>query len=840
MDHELELLISKLRSGLNSFSCWNNEAFGELWHRNRLASSKEDMDGFDRVNAALLWSVIENRRRLLVGMPEGLQHRPSALLATGLIKVFLDTRGKSCAKDVVYFGSRVGIREDLSLVKLSRKSLQEFFTVTFSRRNMNAGSTLRNGLPRLVCIYSPIDPVGSLNQTNPFLIAVECGDQPDVPWLPGVLEYAESKSIPMIAWSSNPLSEVHSYFNSQDVPVFSWPPHFLHDHKKRETISEDDPVRVFGEDIRGIELLPCELTGEDVDNYSNLLRQAHHALSRAHCMLNGQVSRDAVLMGYRLLRLLERLPVSLSTYEFERSQYWRQPSIVDLCSGFSRFAGAMKSHPISAPLFEALRHFQKGVDWLSEHDPPLWTALVDLCIEDRESRSHRILVFTNEAHKKMFLHSLLANEGVCEQDLKDMGMSVASITELVHILTEDVTVQGGASLADGLMSQKSRGVPFLIGLPSEYNFRKIAPIVGLGKTEVLYYPHQRWTLRRVIDRLNAILTPDVYRAIRTVQVLGGATGAASRPCHARQIVKLHNPRPVQGRPRPKKNDVQPDGPLDIGTPTDELARLLAQYGDTDDAHCIAVSSDESSNVDEGDQSSEFTDRVVRMTFVAGWHAMFGVDDRINFVRTDHSIERRFARSARPGDRVLYIHGESQQSLYELLISRVHKHPSIRAHVEYIRAWQQEARDKISAYLGNGHGLDDLHAKLVQRGSTLQTPTAIYFWAKGWVMRPRDAEDLRRLSEVLDMPFTSKCYELVHKAGDRLHGLHIQLSQRLKAWIMQGAKGGQVRDEVIDQELQLTFGDVEDALMLLEVLDAHETKGLFFKGTLGRIEKELST
>lgn len=841
----MELLISNLRSGLSSFSCWSDTAFEELWCRDHLSTqieSKEAIDGFDKVNAALLWSAIEKRRRLLVGMPERLQHRPSALLATGLIKAFLDTRGRSCAKDVVYFGSRLGIREDLSLVTLRRKSLQEFFTVKFSRRDLGVGAILRDGLPRLICIYSPIDPVSSLQQTNPFLIAVDCGEQPDVPWLPAVLKYAEAKRIPMIAWCSNPLSEIHSYFNSADIPVFSWPTYFLHDHKERGAISKDDSVRVFGQDIRDIQLFPCELTGEDVDDYSNFLSQVQHALSHARSMLDGQVSRDAVLMGYRLLKLLERLPVSLSTYEFERSQYWRQPSIENLCSGFSRFANAMRSQAISTPLFEALQHLQKAVDWLSDHDPPLWTALVDLCIEDRELGANRILVFASEAHKKMFSHCLLAKEGVREQDLADMGVSVRSITGLVRALTEDPAGQQGITLADSPPSQECRGVPFLVGLPAQHSFRRIAPIVGLAKLEVLHYPHQRWYLKEFANKLNAMLTPNVSSALRTVHALGGGlTQATTQPSNTRQAVKIYPPRPVKGRSRPKERDMVLGGPLDIGTPTDELTRILAQYDDCiDEIQYGPVSADETGAVEEGDQASEFVDRALRVTFVDGWHALFGVNDRINFVRADHSIERRFARSARPRDRILYIHGESQQNLYELLISRVYKHPSIRTHVEYIRAWQQEAREKISAYLSNGHNLDDLLARLVQRGSTLQTPAALSFWARGWVMRPRDVEDLRRLSEVLDMPFTSKCYKLVHKAGDRLHGLHIQLSHRLKAWIMQGARGGQVRDEVIDQELQLTFGDVQDALILLEVVDAHETEGLFFKGTLGRIEKELST
>lgn len=859
MDEELGKFVKHLNSGFDSFPCWNDEAFSELWCRNRLSTridSEENMDGVDRFNAALLWSTVEKRQRLLIGMPERLQHRASALLATGLLKAFLDTRGgfttdsyrqefshpmipknrRLYNRDVVYFGSRLGIREDLSHVTLSRKPLREFFTVTFSRRDMDAGTTRREELPRLICIYSPLDPVTSLHQANPFLIAVDCGDKPDVPWLPAVLKHARSKQIPLIAWSSNPLSEVHSHFASEGALTFAWPARFLHCYEELESISEDDPARLFALGIRDIHLCPCELTGQDVDDYSEALRHAQQALSRARRMLNGRVSRDAVLMGYRLLRLLERLPVSLSTYEFERSQYWRQPSIGKLCAGFSRFVSAMTSQDISAPLHEALRYLEKGVDWLKNHEPPLWPALVDLCIEDRESGERRILVFANEAHKKMFAHSLLANEGVCEEDLSEMGISITSITEFVRALTEENEGRPGTPLGDSSTSPACSGVPFLIGLPSGYSFRRIAPIIGLAKTEILYYPHQGGYLKWLANQLNIALTPNTSAALMAVEALGGQTEAAAHPSHARQAVKMLTPRPVQGRPRLQKSDVEMEAPLDIGSPADELTRLLAEYDDTDDVQCIAVSSDETDVVEEGDQAPEFADRAVKIKFADGWCILFGVDEMINFVRPDGSIERRYARSARPRDRVLYIHGERQQNLYELLLSRIHNHHSIRAHVEYIQAWQREVQEQISTYLRHGHTIDELHTAMVDRGSTIQTPMAVYFWAKGWVMRPRDPEDLRRLSEILDMPFTAKCYKFIHSAGDRLHGLHIQLSRRLKAWIMKGAAGDHMRDEVIDKEIQLTFGDVQDALKVLAVESCCEVDGLFYADSLGRLER----
>jgi len=841
MDEEMVVLAAALKYGLNSLPCWKNDAFCKLWGNNRLATrvGNRKLDGVDRINALLLWATIEHKSQLLIGMPDTLQHRPSALLATGLIKAFLDTREQhSRARDVIYLGFRIGIREDLSLVALNRKPLREFFRVTFSRRSVASETSAGNELPRLVCIYSPLDPVGIVRQTNPFLIAIDCADRVDVTWLSEVIKYAQRNRIPTIAWSYNPLSDVRLSFSSAGAMTFVWPKHFLYGYEDSEALSEDNPIGLFTSHAY-LHMCPCELTGSSVDDYSDVLDHARRALSRARCKLNGRMSRDAVLIGYRLLRLLERLPVSLSTYEFERTQYWRQPSLATLCTGLSRFANALKSQDISRPLQEACEHLETAVEWLKSNEPPLWPALVDLCIEDRDSDEHRMLVFMSNAHKSMFAHSLLAHENASEEDLEEMGIRLSSITELIRSIHEETPLINTESTI--FISPDRPCVPFLIGVPSGYGFGRIVPVVELGKisgkTEILHYPHQAWQIKWFANQLDIALTPDWAGAIRTVQALGARISKLALPSQRRGTVKIHPPRPIQGRPRPRKKTLDTIQPLDIGTPADELTRLLAEYEDIDETQCIAMNPEEKAAIDITEEALEFSEHAVRIRFVGGWCVLFGHNDMINFICRDNSMERRYARAARPGDRILYIHGESRQNLYELLLSRVHNHHSIRAHVEYIQAWQQEVYDKVSAYLRRGHTLDDLHTEMVSRGSSIQTSAAVYFWARGWVMRPRDPEDLRRLSEILDMPFTRKCYNLIHRAGDRIHGLHIQLSQRLKAWILKGAEGDHMRDEVIDQELQLTFGDVQDALLLLEVKDVEEVQGLYFRGTLGRLEKE---
>ena len=103
------------------------------------------------------------------------------------------------------------------------------------------------------------------------------------------------------------------------------------------------------------------------------------------------------------------------------------------------------------------------------------------------------------------------------------------------------------------------------------------------------------------------------------------------------------------------------------------------------------------------------------------------------------------------------------------------------------------------------------------------------------MRPRDPQDLVRLAEILDMPFCREFHFQIHQAGKRIHGVHIQLSLRLRQWILAGAGVHAMRSDLVDAETGLTFGDIQDAIELLEILSVEELVGPFYRGSLGHIE-----
>lgn len=242
-----------------------------------------------------------------------------------------------------------------------------------------------------------------------------------------------------------------------------------------------------------------------------------------------------------------------------------------------------------------------------------------------------------------------------------------------------------------------------------------------------------------------------------------------------------------------------------------------------------------------------------MQFEQGWSAHFAPDDTINVVlgTRGNELDQRYIRSLRVGDRVLLIQGQQRQSLYDLIISRVHKHPSIELHLAMIRRWQEDLKVGFENWRGGGnmvskeqreYGSRDLNSLLREmqvRGSGLVSALTLSFWLRGAVMCPLDSEDLVRVADVLGMRFVQQYHDRIAKAATRLRGLHRGLARRLNRWLEDQALGTANRgdDDVIDAELGLTFGDVHNSLMLLDVVDTQNVPGPFLRSNLGRAEKD---
>jgi hypothetical protein len=282
----------------------------------------------------------------------------------------------------------------------------------------------------------------------------------------------------------------------------------------------------------------------------------------------------------------------------------------------------------------------------------------------------------------------------------------------------------------------------------------------------------------------------------------------------------------------------------------EVARIFQSEEESTGEEAVFIDQGEAGTATAAETSEEiWCAEAVNVQFDQGWRAYFAQDDIINVVR-DGTLDQRHVRSLRVGERVVLIHGQQRQSLYDLIISRVHKHPSIELHLAMIRRWQEDVRVAFGqwrAHTGGpneleAHGARDLNGllrRMQARGSQLVSTLTLSFWLKGFVLCPLDPEDLRRVAEVLDMGFVRQHYTRIAQAANRLRGLHRGLSLKLNRWLQDHATGvvHKSDDDVIDAELGLTFGDVRNSLLVLRVVRIETVTGPFLRSNLGRAEKD---
>ena len=234
-----------------------------------------------------------------------------------------------------------------------------------------------------------------------------------------------------------------------------------------------------------------------------------------------------------------------------------------------------------------------------------------------------------------------------------------------------------------------------------------------------------------------------------------------------------------------------------------------------------------------------TDRIIHIIFQEGFHVRFPQNATVQLVletNTGRQLDERSVRSLRVNDVVLFIHGQNRQNLYELIVSRVHAHPSIALYLNLIQRWQEEIAE--SARKSN-LALEEILNQMRQRGSELQTPQTIRLWLDGRVLCPNKLADLQRIAEILNMSFVQQYHREIARAATRLRGIHIRLSRRLNQWLQYGAvetSPNQIND-FIDSDLGITFNDFQDALRLLTVKEIKHEEGLFVISDLGQLSRE---
>lgn len=835
---DFESIADILDESFNALPRSGDDFYCSLWDDKRIRFYDDEsdcsFDGLDELNARLSCSAINSRKQLMVVLPDLQCSRVCSPLATAVIMNSVDTlETRSTPGYILYFGTSVGIRRQLGFVWVGDEQLSTIFTQAYGRGASDVAKGQSSALPQVICIYSPLDPIGILKRYNPRWVAIDCGVKGSSPWLSDIARYLCEKRIPAIAWSANPLADVVPHFRDQGWLVFQWP--LISCERDRKLASEDPLLfaATGSQKTTAIRPLVIDVTSSNKDLFSHL-RDAFRALSFASSHISGRLERDAVMVGWRLLRTLETMLIPVTLFEIEATQHWGVSPVFPLKNAFDRFVESIMSYPgqIAETLSTASAALEWVVDYLASNDPPRWNALLNICIAEADANKRRAVVFPSNAHKTMFIYAILGQLNVTESDLSSLGVSLWSFKEIETLLSHTVPDSTGASSQDQLARLEHSQMIFAT-VPNRTLAQRMMPFLHFDELLIISYDYQVPTLQRACQYWHDFTSCQLSNNVSLLNELSSCKCSVDMPPPSLRVA-FRDPVLVSGKSFTYGSEREDGALWEPLIPEDEVASL---FDIADEAVTEIGLSDTEDGPADGSSGELFVDCAIRLTMEDGWTGLFAADQRVNIVSRagrGPSVRRQYVRSVRAGDTILYIQDSKRQSLLELVISRVHSHPSMQVHLSLINQWHLEVQNGFAVWCTAGRSLEELYAQLADLGSEIASSLTIRGWVTGNTIRPRHAEDLRRLAQVLSLEFTLKHYKRIHQAGDRIHGIHISLGQRLNKWIEQ--KSGSENNDIIDEATGLTFGDVRDSLILLDVKDVATEKGLFMRHTLGKIFK----
>jgi hypothetical protein len=827
-----------------------DDLFQRLWTNGRLRFEDGARDAVDEYAAQLICAAIARQRNVFLVLPDYMPRRPALLFATALLRDWYDSAQLSAglpraSRVVLYLGTTVGIRDQLGRVRLQNRTW-DLADVFRSRHLTRTGSTAAqstsgdSSLPTVYTSYAPAAPEELINSLRPSWLAVDCADANRAPWLREALRCAREKGIPTIGWGQNALSECTQDF-AECYEVWRWPQRPA--DAKSSVVSPPANVSVHNALSPNLKTVvqPLVVSGGNVAVISERLAEAAHAIYRASRAGSGQLARDTVAVHRRLLRTLELLSVPPDVYDGEAKYHWGVSPLTRLVADCERFRDACRpiSLDVVRPLNEAAAALEAALDELRTGGVPLWSTLANVCVEQQAAEEARLLLFQSRAAKEMFLFAMLARFDVAGDDLRKLNVEVLDLDDLGR----EWRLRQAESREQREMLRIDPGLrwrPLLIGMPSGRTRTKLSPALLQASCEILIYPHHAPSIDLRVGRIMSDFDSTGEALSKII--------ANFRGCPVPSLVDE----------RASRFGVAAPSVIDIGAQrasyappstslwsrSDVASEIESLFADADEFEEEAAGEDEEgesrSADDDREPPEEWCPVALELNCEGGWRVLFATDDEINVVTsgpTGPAVDVRYVRSIRPRDRIVLIHGQRRQSLYQLIVSRIHRDPAIELHLALVRRWQDDLITAFERWRHGGGTVDTLLQRMRDLGSSLVSPLTIRHWLGRKTIAPDSPDDLARLAQALDLSFVREHYRRIDRAAARLRGLHRGLAIRLNRWLEQQATGASGSDDdIFDEELGLRFSDFRDSLLIVAVNSVDEVQGPFLRSHLGKVER----
>lgn len=326
----------------------------------------------------------------------------------------------------------------------------------------------------------------------------------------------------------------------------------------------------------------------------------------------------------------------------------------------------------------------------------MWRTLYNFCLPELEEDSVRLLVFPSEARKTLFALALLAYHNFSTDDLASINVWLVSLKRFNQWQREREKHHRQEDVYDnGIPPVEKLWHPLLVGVPRRD--AKYAALLRSSKLDILLYQHQIKGFQYNINQWNQAIHDKHPANLRALLVLNPDGQQLSVTDNGNSVSKravIAAPR--QWRVEESKEVVLSKAKELFSVPerVDEIAWLI-QLDDNAFPDEQVLLDQTYSEIEITSHNMMTTDQITYIIFQEGFYIRFPQNATVQVVletNTGRKLDERSVRSLRLNDVMLFIHGQNRQNLYDLIVSRIHAHPSIALFVSLIQRWQEEVAE----------------------------------------------------------------------------------------------------------------------------------------------------
>lgn len=189
---------------------------------------------------------------------------------------------------------------------------------------------------------------------------------------------------------------------------------------------------------------------------------------------------------------------------------------------------------------------------------------------------------------------------------------------------------------------------------------------------------------------------------------------------------------------------------------------------------------------------------------------------VSYVPDDSSIRNGPVEILEPGHRLIIMNPTARESIAHRVLSSKKVSETHDAAGQLIARWREELENGIRR-------LDLTYRQVLEKiqklGSRRLTPLVIGQWARGDVLGPLDASDIRRIGQVIESDWLIQNWQRVSLAMLLRRTGHRLLGRQVTRIIQKAAIGDYdlaTKDEQFLKQLGVTMGELQDAVDLLTV------------------------